>query len=233
MSIYKIIDLSVSIKPIEQTLKKQLKRYETEGCGGVDISIDLTTEQIKQKQLENPHLTLDECEYIWTGAEFYHKLLDFEGFMLHASAVAKDNKAYLFSAQSGTGKSTHTELWQRYFGEDEACIINDDKPAIRYVDKSFYVYGTPWSGKTDKNLNRKVPLQGIVFLEQAEKNWIKQIDSKEALKLILEQTLRPKQLEKIDKLLILLDKLLKTTPVYKMGCNISEDAVKLAYETIK
>lgn len=233
MNTYRIAELKINMKVKGNILIKQSTRYLSDNSAIVDITIDIGEEYLEAKQKENSHLSIDECEYIWTGSEFYHKLLDFDGFMLHASAVAIDNKAYLFSAKSGTGKSTHTELWQRHFGEDRAIIINDDKPAIRFVDNQFYVYGTPWSGKSDKNHDLKVPLKCIVFIERSETNWINLIDGKQALKSILDQTLRPKQLAKMDKLLALVDKLLKTIPIYKMGCNISEDAVRLAYETIK
>ncbi|WP_010243551.1 hypothetical protein [Acetivibrio cellulolyticus] len=232
MNTYKIAELKLNMKVKGKLLKRQSDEYLSDKSTSADITIDICEDFFKAKQREMPHLSIDECEYIWTGSEFYHKLLDFNGFMLHASAVAIENKAYLFSAKSGTGKSTHTELWQKYFGEDKAVIINDDKPAIRFIDNKFYVYGTPWSGKTDKNLNIKVPLKSIIFIERAETNWINQIDSRQAIKLILDQTLRPKQIEKMDKLFSLLDKLLKTVPIYKMGCNISEDAVKFAYDAI-
>ncbi|MFR5584255.1 MAG: hypothetical protein ACLTLQ_10945 [[Clostridium] scindens] len=62
---------------------------------------------------------------------FIENLFRKGGMMLHASAVEVDGKAYLFSADSGTGKSTHTKQWQNYFGKERALIINDDKPAIR------------------------------------------------------------------------------------------------------
>ena len=75
--------------------------------------------------------------------------------MVHASAVEVDGKAYLFSADSGTGKLTHTKQWQNYFGKERALIINDDKPAIRKDKNGWAAYGTPFSGKTDENLNRQ------------------------------------------------------------------------------
>jgi hypothetical protein len=233
MNTYKIADLIVNLKNNGETLNAQGKPYLTDKRETADITIALTDEFLIAKQTENPHLTLDRCEYIWTGGQFYDRLIDFSGLMLHSSALAMDNKAYLFSAKSGTGKSTHTELWEKYFGKDKVMIINDDKPAIRFADNTFYVYGTPWSGKSDKNINRKVPLQSIVFIEQSQENWIKRIDSKQGVRLILQQTVVPKDIEKMDKLLVLLDRLLKTIPIYAMGCNISVDAVKLAYNTLK
>lgn len=228
-----IAGLTVALKSSGKTLHKQTILYRSKGDPPVDMTIDLPDNYILQKQKENPQLTLDECEYIWTGLDFYQKLINFDGFILHSSAVALEGKAYLFSAPCGTGKSTHAALWQQYFGSDRAVIINDDKPAIRLIEGKFYVFGTPWSGKTDLNQNIKVPLQGICFLEQSCANWLQRIGPKEALKLILNQTLRPKEREGMTKLLDLLDRLLLQFPIYKMGCNISREAVELSYQTMR
>lgn len=232
MDTYTIAELKLNMKVKGKLLSRQSYGYLSKKTKSADITIDICDDFLKAKQSENSHLSFEECEYIWTGSEFYHRLLDFDGFMLHSSAVAIDNKAYLFSAKSGTGKSTHTALWQKYFGKERAIIINDDKPAIRFTGKQFYVYGTPWSGKSDKNHNIKVPLKSIVFIERSENNWINQIDNRSVIKLILDQTVRPKRLETVDKLFGLMDELLKTVPIYRMGCNISEDAVKTVYEAL-
>jgi len=232
MNTYTIADVIVNMKVRGELLRRQSVKYISEERQSADITIDLSEDFLKLKHRENPHLSFDECEYIWTGREFYHKLLDFDGFLLHASAIALDNWAYLFSAKSGTGKSTHTALWQKYFGEDRAVIINDDKPAIRFDGKQFIVYGTPWSGKSDKNSNIKVPLKSIVFIEQSDKNWVCSMESKDAIKMILDQTVRPKKMEKLDKLFELIEMLLNMIPIYKLGCNISEEAVRLAYDKI-
>jgi hypothetical protein len=152
--------------------------------------------------------------------------------VLHASALAYEGRAYLFSASCGVGKSTHARQWQNHFGADKVQIINDDKPAIRLLDGKFHVFGTPWSGKSDLNLNVQVPLQGICFLQQSDHNWIEKIDSKAAFKLLLNQTLRPHELQAMDNLLIFLDKLIRQIPIYAMGCTISSEAVVMAYQTM-
>lgn len=228
MSIYKIADLTVAIQVKGQTLKNQLPPYKVNSTRPVDINIALPDDFLRQKQKENSHLSLNECEYIWTGAEFYRQLLDFDGFVLHASAISFEGKAYLFSAPCGTGKSTHVRQWQKHFGIDNVVIINDDKPAIRLNNNQFYVHGTPWSGKSPYNTNIKVPLQAICFLEQSTQNWIEKIDNKTTIRLIFNQTLRPHQMRHMDKLLSLMDKLIQQIPVYKMGCNISEESVIMA-----
>ncbi len=207
----------------------QARKYICDFEGDADITVGLSDEFIEQKHTKFPSLNRDECEYMWTGERFCSGLLGFDGFMLHASAVVYKGKAYLFSAPSGTGKSTHTQLWCRKFGDD-AYIINDDKPVIRLTEGGMVVYGTPWSGKTDQNRNAGAALQGICFLERAQENSIQEISTAEAVYRILNQTIRPSGAADMQKLLSVLDRVLRQTKVFKMGCNISLDAVWVAYE---
>ena len=95
-------------------------------------------------------LTENDVAYMESGFQFYRNLLFHDGLMLHASAVAYEGYAYLFSGPCGMGKSTHARLWQQVFGE-KAVIFNDDKPALRCVDGKWFAYGTPWCGKDGIN----------------------------------------------------------------------------------
>lgn len=233
MAIYKIAELTIHMNPTYTKLITQAKKYEIEDRDKIDISIELSTEYIEKKHLEQPHLTSEDCEYIWYGADFCNKLLDYNGMVLHSSCIMLNNEAYLFSAPCGVGKSTHTALWQTYFGKDKAVIINDDKPVLRLMKDGFYAYGTPFSGKTDLNINAKVKVKAIIFIEQDKDNHIERMDEKSAINCILNQTLRPKNKEKYIKLLQLMDQLIGQIPIYTLGCTISTDAVQLVYNTIK
>ncbi|MDD4238168.1 MAG: hypothetical protein PHT62_06395 [Desulfotomaculaceae bacterium] len=236
MDIYRIADITVKMACSGETLTKQARRYQIGPFGHEvtpDITININSETLKATKKKYPHLTLNECEYILTGFAFSRALLDFDGFCLHASAVALENRAVLFSGPCGTGKSTHAGLWQQYFGADRAVIINDDKPALRLMQDTFYAYGTPWSGKSSLNENIRVPLGAIVFLKQAKGNHIRRLNNKEAVQMLIYQSLRPNSdRDKMDRLLTLLDVLLKNTPVCQMDCTVSLEAVKLAYDTI-
>jgi hypothetical protein len=119
------------------------------------------------------------------------------------------------------------------FGEENAVILNDDKPAIRLVDGRFMVYGTPFSGKTDCSRNQSVPLQGVSILQRAPQNTIERLPSRAALLPLLNQTLRPSDEGQMDKLLSLLDTFFRQVPVFQLGCTISEAAVKIAYTAMK
>ena len=100
---------------------------------------------------------------VFAQAVVYHRAVS-----IHASVVHLDGKAYLFMGKSGTGKSTHSALWQETF---EGCeLLNDDNPTLRLTDKGVMAYGTPWSGKTPCYKNSCFPLAGMVRLRQAQQN---------------------------------------------------------------
>ena len=151
--------------------------------------------------------------------------------IFHSSAILVDGNAYLFTAPSGTGKSTHARLWRELLG-DKAVMINDDKPIIRLTDDGFYVYGTPWTGKHKLGFNGKAKIKAICSISQAKENSIKKASAKEMLPVIMNQTLRPTDVNAMDKLLNLVDKMLKEIALYKLECNISLDAAKLSYSTM-
>lgn len=167
--------------------------------------------------------------YMESGADFYANLLYHEGMMLHASAVAYDGRAYLFSGPSGVGKTTHTKLWQQIFG-DEAVVINDDKPALRFRDGRWYAYGTPWCGKDGINLNRKVPLAGICFLEQGEENSVSLLSAKDAIPLIMPQTMyRFKRPDKPSLLLEHMNLLMLSVPMFLLVNRADPECARMSY----
>ena len=233
---YVIADLKLLMTTYYHRMYNQALAYASDLSwdeGEADGIIDLGIDFYREKQEQFPQLTLEELEYLYTGSIFHRYLLNFNGCMLHASAVVVDGYAYLFSADSGTGKSTHTQQWLKHFG-DKAYIINDDKPVVRYVDGEWFVYGTPWSGKTDQNVNARARLGAIVFLERAADNQISEISVDTAIPLFFRQTVRRFNTEKrMDAALQIMEKILLDTPIYQLKCNISEDAAITAYQKIR
>ena len=209
---------------------RQAEAYREDTQEEPAIRIPNQREKIPQYRHLNPELSLEDWEYVLTCQEFYLQLLDHQGMMVHASAVVLDGKAYLFSADSGTGKSTHTQLWLKRF--PDAYILNDDKPAVRLQEGRLYAYGTPWSGKTDWNVNQTVPLGGLVFLQRSEQNWVRPASGSQMVNNLLKQTLRRLSAPRMEKMLDMADALLRNTKVLELGCNISLDAVDTVYQAL-
>lgn len=225
MKTYRIAGLTVHMDTWGRTLA-QAKPYLVEDAARADITIpsfDMSGFQNATKE------ALEIGEYNATAQVFYYHLLKYHGMMVHASAVVMDGKAYLFSAESGTGKSTHTSLWQQVFGEDRVKILNDDKPALRCEDGVWYAYGTPWSGKHDISVNIRVPLAGICMLERGEKNSIVPLEGPRAAYMILNQTPRHQHPALRQLLIENLADLLEKIPVYTLKCNMEPEAAQLSH----
>lgn len=227
MKRYAIADLVVDMEVSGRT-QRQAAAYETTVSGPADITLEC---DVRGVLALNPRLGTEEvAEYMGTGLMFAQELLSFNGSFLHASAVLLDGKAYLFSAASGTGKSTHTEKWCRLFG---AQLLNDDKPVVRRENGCWIAYGTPWSGKHDLSIPAGVPLAAIACLRRGEENKIRRMTAYEALPYLLSQSLRYLTAEQMSAQLALLDKLMEEIPVWELICRNDDEAAFLSYANMR
>ncbi len=227
---YLIAGLKVEMEVNGEMLRSRSEKYRTEFDGEPDMVIVPSRENLDRMQSDYPRLSPDAVEYLGTGCMFYYRLLRFDGFLLHSSTISYNGKAYIFTADSGTGKSTHTSLWRQYL--DGVVMINDDKPAIKLIDGQFQAIGTPWSGKTDQNADISVPVGGVVLLHRGSVNTIRPATTLEAIPFLMRQTQVPSKPETVDMLTNLLDKFLRQTPIYVLECDMSEDAVKTSFEAL-
>lgn len=235
MPIYDIAKLKVKINDCGGRTVKQGKPYLAENQDNnqqTDIDILVDKKRVEHAMAEHPELNQDDWEYMLTGSDFYTEAIKFNGMLLHSSCIVVDGVAYAFSADSGTGKSTHTQLWMKRFG-DRAYMLNDDKPCIREIDGTVYACGTPWSGKYDYSTPAVVPLGGICFLQRSETNWIKKADTKKAVFNIFSQTVRRLGPNAMNKLFDVIETIFAKVPLYELGCNISDEAVDTSYNAMK
>ena len=159
------------------------------------------------------------------------KMLDYDTILFHGSAVAVEGVGYLFTAKSGTGKSTHTRLWREILGE-RAVMINDDKPLIKVSENGITIYGTPWDGKHRLSTNMSVPLRAICILERAEENCIVPITKKDAYNMLIQQVYKPTEPQMLIKTLQLIDRLSENVKLYRLGCNMDIGAAEISYKTM-
>ncbi len=232
MGKYIIAGFKTEFEPRYKLLCERVKPYEADfDSSETEMKINLSDEFLQIKKEKMPALSLNQHEYMWVGQTFYSLLIDHGGLVLHSSCVEKDGFAYLFSADSGTGKSTHTHLWLKNLSGTR--IINDDKPALIKEDGVWYAYGTPFSGKNAENINVKVPIRAIVFIKRALENKVEKISTNEAVKLLFGQTIRPRFEDRSINVLEAVDSLLRNVPVFSLECNMDDEAAIVSYNSIE
>ena len=160
------------------------------------------------------------------------KLIDKNCILFHASSLCLDGEGYLFTAKSGTGKSTHSYFWRKHFG-DRCVMINDDKPVVKIEDGKATVFGSAWQGKHNLGSNTSVEVKNIAILHRGEKNEAKRIDKKKAYGMLLQQTYRPSDPVKLAKVLKLVDLLADSVSLFDIYCTLDPNSAIEIYNAMK
>ncbi len=238
---YKFAEKTVEINSLYDEVHRLCEGYECDEVADFVVTIaesDIAYEReksAKEQEIQGEAVIDYPDSYLETLAVYRkiaEEMVKYNTILFHGSVVAVDGEGYLFTAKSGTGKSTHTRLWRELFGE-RAVMINDDKPLINVTDKGATVYGTPWNGKHRLGMNACVPLRAICVLERGINNHIERVDKKSVYSMLLQQTYRPKEAGLMIKLLTLVDKLSANVGLYRLGCNMDIEAAKVAYAGMK
>ena len=107
---------------------------------------------------------------------------------LHSVSVLYKDKAWLFSGSSGTGKSTHAALWQKYL---EAPTINGDLNLLAFENGRPVIHGIPWCGTSEIFDTKTYKLGGIVLLKQAPSDYTKELTEDEKILLVSQRLISP------------------------------------------
>ena len=230
--------INIGISAKYEKMRLFCRNYMTDEAPAFTVSVtdaDIAYEQEKsdrEKLMENlPQVTYPEpyLESLAIYRKIAEKLLDYDTILFHGSALSVDGQGYLFTAKSGTGKSTHTGFWRQTFG-DRVVMVNDDKPLLKITDDGVLVCGTPWDGKHRISTNTIVPLKGLCILTRAETNHIEKLTAAQAMPMLLQQSHRSPDPVAMSKLLRLLEKMSQKTGLYRLGCNLDPNAAMVAYE---
>lgn len=154
-----------------------------------------------------------------------------DNFILHCAYIVYKEKAILFSAPSGMGKSTQACLWQQY---KDARIINGDRALLTKQNDGYYACGWPICGSSEICINEKYPIACIVTLRKDTQNSITQLSYKQTFKQILsELTVNYHNPAFLNDTLDFVDDLSKAITMYHLSCDISIDAVKCLDDRMK
>ncbi len=173
----------------------------------------------------------DMRDYTSAGQAMGSLMLEYDRMVMHSSCIVANGKAVLFSAPSGTGKSTHTGLWIKHIPGTE--YINDDTPVLSFADEgTVYACGSPWSGKTELNANISAPVAAVVLLERGTENEIERIGGAETFARLLGEARKLPFRRSVSKAADLCARLMENVPVYRLRCNMSPEAAEVVYKEI-
>lgn len=223
-----------------ETSRRFCEKYLREGEPDFTVAIsqnDIEYEREKSAQedvregLPVRNLPDAYLETIAIQRKITHQLFTCDTLLFHGSVVAVDGAAYIFTAKSGTGKSTHTRLWREMLG-DRAMMVNDDKPFLVIKKGKVLAYGTPWSGKHRLDTNTAVPVKAVCILERGADNTIAPIPARDALAMLFQQSCRPEDPGLMPKYMDLIDGLARNVALYRLQCNMEPDAARVSYEAM-
>lgn len=219
----KLADTIIEIESLHDDVTKMCKDYEI-AEGEPELHIVMTQADI---DAENCDHNLPDG-YIETLAA-YRKIAEFmvskNTVLFHGSAVAIDGRGIILTAPSGTGKSTLARNLKSILG-DRLQYINDDKPLVHADENGAIVYGTPWDGKHHLSNNASAKVEAIFIIERAETPWITEIQPREVIDVILQQTNRPDEVALLGKTMEIINLLCQTVKFYRAGIVIDDRSAK-------
>lgn len=230
MAIYEFAGTVVELRNHYPFLEKQCRGFLS--SGEPSITIEVTQEEIRQElDKVGKKFSPGYAESICAYRKLCLQIPKLGGLFLHASVIRVGDRGIAFLAPSGTGKTTHTGLWQDLLG-DKLTVINGDKPIVRMTPDGPVAYGTPWAGKEGLYEKDSVTLTDLCFLERSKENSCTPLPPEQALTRIVHQVILPGQAQTALQTLDLLDRLLRSCRLWLLRCNIHPDAAKCAYSKI-
>ncbi len=227
----RLAGLVIEVTTIHDETYHLCREYRVDGGGRPDIvvttsqsGIDFERAQDKQGCFGDPYY-----ETLAVHRAIAEQLPLFGGLLMHGSAVAIGQRAWLFTAPSGTGKSTHTRWWRREFADLGAYMVNDDKPIIRIVRDDAWIYGAPWDGKERLSTNTCVRLAGIGMLERGDDDLVERASARDSLVTLMGQAYRPTSADAARATLGLLHRLADGVPLFRVRATDSAHAAHVAY----
>lgn len=232
MFIIKLADINIKINNNYQFLNNLCHDYILDS-NDYEIEISISEEDI-DKELENCEIKYSRgyIESLSCYRKISMELLKHNCFLMHAAVIEVNSRGYAFLARSGTGKTTHTKLWQKLLG-NKMKYVNGDKPLIRLINGIPYAYGTPWCGKEGFGENSRVELNSLCFIERGLENSIIELPKKDVLSRVIHQILIPNDEFMAIKTIDLLNKTIIYTDSYLLKCNMDIEAAEVAYNKMK
>lgn len=232
-----VAGLNIGIEHIFEHFRKFAKDFVVDNKNEdfvVSISNDdIETERnLVEEQNKKDAEHFDYTDEMLEETAIYRKIADnlskYNAVVFHGSAVAIGEKAVLFTANSGVGKTTQAILWLKNIKDSYA--INGDKPILRLMNENIYVCGTPWKGKEGMGTNANVPLTAICKINRSQNNHIEKLNASSFLPVLLSQSYHPNNCGSIFEMLPIIERITKSVSFYNLYCNTDDSSALLAYK---
>lgn len=143
---------------------------------------------------------------------------------LHSASFLYQGRAWLFSGPSGTGKSTHTNLWKELL---QVPLLNGDLNLLAFEDDRPVIHGLPWCGTSQICDPGTYPLGGIILLKQAGEDCVEELPPDTKRLLVLQRIISPTWTPQMfNSNLDLVDELASKIYIARLHCTKEFSAVK-------
>lgn len=168
---------------------------------------------------------------VFNAAGFERVLYHFRKYLFHCSYVEYKERAVLFTAPSGGGKTTQGELWEKYA---DARMVNGDRAALEINEEGVLCHGLPIAGSSGIFLDRSMQAAAIVTLEKAGSNSICRLSGKDAVYAVFSQlTVNMWDKNFVESAFDFAITVVQRIPKYRLACTISSEAVDITREQVE
>lgn len=232
-TIIKIADIPIGIELQNDGYLPAFSPYITSEEPVFSISITMDDiQKVRERRKEYAEESDQYIEYMELYNKIADKMLNCDRAGFHGVAFLWQGKAWIFTALSGTGKTTQYVLWKSLFGE-EIQMINGDKPFLSFYSDEIILHPSPWAGKECLSQKITAPLGGIILLEQSKENKISRLSPSEAAGMLFLQFMFSREnAEDVRKICELEEKLLTKIPVWKLMNRGDKESAKLCHDTL-
>ena len=238
MRVYRMAERNIGVESLHERVHALCAAYAVDAAPDMVVRVtqaDIDRERVQAareaRRVGRPVQPWDDgyLEELAVYRKIAERMPAYDTFLFHGSAVAVDGQGYLFVAPSGTGKSTHAQLWQELLGP-RFRYVNDDKPLIRIAEGAVYVYGTPYDGKHHRSEAVVVPLRALCLLQRGRETVVRPLAHRDAFPRLLGQVYRPQDRAAMARTVALLQALTERVALYELSCAPEADAARTAFE---
>ena len=235
--VYRFAKQNISVRSIYSAVHDYCAEFRTDAAPDFTVETTAAAIDFERQRASESDAALGRPPRVYTD-EYLEELAVYRAVaehmprvgtvLFHGSALAADGEGCLFTAPSGTGKSTHARLWRELLG-DRVVMINDDKPLLSPEGDGVTVYGTAFRGKHGLGGDISAPLRAVFLLSRASRNTVRPVAPAEAYPALLRQVYRPADSAAMACTLSILDCLVRSVRFFELRCNTELSAAELAF----